>query len=174
MSWGGATLSGGGTPTLRQVYVPDDLGAISLDHINSYVIVVPVQDEDLGSNGRFYWIKPGEITIDPLDFATAERSPDNIHQVIVFSDMFWLCGQKTTEPWITTGNADAPMERYRGILFDRGSWEGTAVQVKDSLIVADEEGAVWQIRGGLQRITEGHPDIEERIRRALEIEKQRS
>lgn len=162
-AWGGGTLSGGGSPELREVYVPDDNGAISVAHINSYVIVVPVQGADI--KGRFYWINPGENTIDPLDFATAERNPDGVNQVVVFGDMFWLLGENTTEPWITAGDASAPMQRYQGILFDRGSWEGTAVQVKDSLIVADEDGAVFQIAGGQTRIS--RPDIEERIRHAI-------
>lgn len=166
MSWGGATLSGGGSPSLRQVFVPDDVGAIDVAHINSYIIVIPSQIDEL--NGRFYWIEPGSMVIDPLNFATAERSPDRINQVVVFSDMFWLLGQNTTEPWVTSGNDAAPFQRFQGILFDRGSWEGTAIQVKDSLILTDEDGAVFQVRGGLERIST--PDIEERIRKAIHLQ----
>ena len=171
LAWDAATLEDGGTEQLRQVDMPEGYGAISVDHINSYVIVIPVQDEDLGTNGRFYWIEPGEITINALDYATAERSPDKIHQVKVFSNMFWLLGEKTTEPWITTGDPSFPMERFQGILFDRGSWEGTAIQVKDSLIVVDEDGGVFQIKGGQTRIST--PEVEEKIRKAIQTEKRR-
>ncbi len=165
LSWStGATLIDGGTPLLRQVTTPNDVGAVSIDVLNSYVLVVPVQGR--GANGQFWWLEPGETVIDPLNYATAERSPDAINQVRVFSDRFWLCGQKTTEPWITTGNLDAPMQRFTGILYDRGAWEGTAVKVKDSLILADEDGAVFQISGGLKRIS--RPDIEEKIRSAMQ------
>src|SRR6185312_3453769 len=87
-SWSNTTLTGGGSPQLRQVYVPDDAGAISVAVINSFVIVVPVQGNDI--KGRFYWIEPGESTINPLNFATAERNPDGVNQVVVFGDMFWL------------------------------------------------------------------------------------
>lgn len=166
--WGGGTLSGGGSPGIYQITMPEDYGAISVAHINSYVIVVPIQSEDLATNGRFYWIEPGENTVDPLDFATAERSPDPLSQVVVFSDMFWLLGDKTVEPWLTTGDPAAPMQRYRPILFDRGAWEGTAIQVKDSLVVTDQDGAVFQIKGGLNRIST--PQIEERIRKAIQLE----
>jgi hypothetical protein len=168
LEWEAGTLTGGGDEQLRQARMPNGVGAVSIAAINSYVIVVPVQDEALETVGRYYWINPGENYADDLDFANAERSQDKIHQVRVFGDKFWLLGQITTEPWITTGTPAAPMQRFQGILFDRGSWEGTAVQVKDSLIVCDEDGGVFQIAGGQRRIS--RPDIEERIRRAMELE----
>lgn len=166
IAWGGATLAGGGDPQLRQVAMPGDVGAVSIAHINSYVIIIPVQNQD--ANGRFYWIEPGETHVDALNYATAERSPDAGNQVIVFSDRFWIAGQTTMEAWVTTGNADAPMQRFSGVLYDRGVWEGTALKVKDSMVVVDEDGAVFQISGGLKRIS--RPDIEERIRRAMQRE----
>lgn len=164
----GSTFTGGGTDQLNQVTLPDDAGAISVAHINSFVIVVPVQTEALGTVGRFYWIQPGERRVDPLDFATAERSPDRINQVITFSDMFWLFGDRTTEPWVTTGSAESPMQRFQGIIFDRGSWEGTAVKIRDSMIVVDEEGAVFVINNGQRRVS--NPAIEERIRRSIQLQ----
>ena len=162
-AWTAATTAGGGADQIRQVMVPDDSGAISVAQINSYVIVVPTQTEEI--NGRFFWINPGETKIDPTDFATAERSPDGINQVVVFGEMFWLMGQNTTEPWITTGDLTAPVERFKGVLYDRGAWAGTAVQIKDRLVTIDEDGGVWMIAGGAQRVSS--PDIEEKIRRAI-------
>ena len=171
LSWTAATTVGGGDNQLSQVSLPDDAGAISVAHINSFVIVVPVQFESLGTIGRFYWIEPGERIIDPLNFATAERSPDRINQVVTFSDMFWLFGDTTTEPWVTTGSPDAPMQRFQGIIFDRGSWEGTAVKIRDSMIVVDEEGSVFLINNGQRRIS--NHSIEERIRKSIQIQTQR-
>jgi hypothetical protein len=162
-AWDAATLADGGTASLRQVAMPNDVGAISVAHINSYVVVVPAQGYQI--NGRFYWIDPGEVYVDPLNFATAERSPDAINQVLVFSDRFWLLGQTTTEPWLTTGNATAPMLRFSGVLYDRGTWEGSGIRVKDSMVLVDEDGAVFQIGGGLKRLS--RPDIEQRIRNAI-------
>jgi hypothetical protein len=150
-------------PSVTTVSTPDDVGVISLGYIASYVVVVPAQDE--GVNGQFYWIEPGETTIDPLNFATAERAPDPIFQVVVFVDQFWLPGSNTTEVWYFTGNFDSPVARLQGVTFDRGTWEGTAVQVKESMIVVDADGGVFQIAGGLKRIS--RPDIEERIRVAI-------
>jgi hypothetical protein len=162
-AWGGGTLSGGGIANLTQVTMPDDVGAISVAHINSYVIVIPLQDEEAVTIGRFYWINPGEITIDSGDFATAERAPDALHQVIVSRDMFWLFGQKTIEPWVARGAADAPMERFRGIIWEHGSWEGTALDVRGNLFHIDENGRAY-----LNDTVISRPDIEERIRRAIQ------
>jgi hypothetical protein len=146
LAWTGATLTGGGAVSWTPVETPDDVGIIGLAYIASYVVVVPAQGQNI--NGRFYWINPGETTIDPLDFATAERAPDPISGVVVFGDQFWLPGSNTTEPWYFTGNIDQPVLRVQGVVFDRGAWEGTAIQVKDSMIIVDNEGAVFQIQGG--------------------------
>jgi hypothetical protein len=163
IAWGGATLSGGGGVSFFEVPTPDNVGIISLGYIASYVVAVPAQGQ--GINGRFFWINPGETTIDDLDFATAERAPDPISGVVVFSDQFWLPGSGTTEVWYFTGNIDAPVLRVQGVVFDRGAWEGTGIQVKDSMIIVDNQGAVFQIKGGTKRIS--RPDVEERIRKAI-------
>ena len=164
--WSAATLMGGGSPYLFQVNTPDDVNVISVGYVSSYVVVVPAQGQ--GINGRFYWIKPGETTIDPLDFATAERSPDPITSVVVAGDQFWLPGTNTTEVWFFTGNPSSPVSRMQGVVYDRGCWEGTALQVKDSMILVDPEGAVYQVSGGVTRIS--RPDIEERIRKAIQYQ----
>lgn len=164
--WTAGTLTGGGVASVTQVETPDDVGIISLGYIASYVVCVPAQGQ--GINGRFFWIDPGETTIDPLDFATAERAPDPIFAVVVFGDQFWLPGSNTTEVYYFTGNIDSPVLRLQGVTFDRGTWEGTALQIKESMVIVDSDGGVFQIGGGLKRITQGHPDIEERIREAIQ------
>jgi len=167
-AWDATTLAGGGSESLHQIAVPGDVGAISVGHINSYIIVVPVQGNNI--NGRFYWIEPGETYIDPLNFATAERSPDASWGVVVFSDRFWFPGETSTEAWVTTGDLSAPMQRFGGVLYDRGAWRGAFLKVKDSFFIVDEDGAVFQIAGGLRRITQDRPDIEELIRLNMQAE----
>jgi hypothetical protein len=165
-AWVSATLTGGGAEQLRQVRTPNDEGAISVAMINSYVIVVPIQNEQAGTIGQFYWIEPGDTFIDPINFANAERAPDEIHQVSEFGNLFWLYGSTTTEPWLTSPDPNAPIQRFDSILFDRGSWPGTAIQVKDSNMVIDPDGAAFKIQGGQERIS--RPDIEEKIRKAIQ------
>ncbi len=165
LAWGAGTLTGGGGPTVSPVQTPDDVGVIGLGYIGGYVIVAIAQGE--GVNGRFYWIEPGETVIDPLNFATAERSPDPISGVVVFSDQFWLPGVNTTEVWYLTGNADAPVLRLQGITFDEGTVPGTATKVKDSMIIVDSDGGVFEVKAGsIEPIAP--PDIQERIRLAVQ------
>ena len=54
------------------------------------------------------------------------------------------------------------------VVFDRGAWEGTGVQVKDSMIIVGADGSVFDIAGGIEKIS--RPDIEERIRKAIKAQ----
>lgn len=159
----GGTLTNGGTPGIITVPIPGDIGCLDVAVINNYVIVIPAQGE--GVNGRFYWVDPGEVFIDPLNFATAERSADPVYQVVVFSDQFWLPGQNTTEVYYMSGNIDAPVTRFQGVVFDRGVHPGCALQVFDSMVLIDQNGNVFQFKGGAKKIST--PDIDERLRRAI-------
>lgn len=168
IAWTAATLTGGGGPVLFQVATPDDVGIVSVGYIASHVVCVPAQGQ--GINGRFFWIDPGETVIDPLDFATAERAPDPISEVVVFGDNFWLPGSNTTEVWKFTGNEDSPVLRVQGVVIDRGAWPGTAVQVHESMILVDNTGGVFQLSGAGMPKRISRPDIEERIRDAIQYQ----
>lgn len=167
ISWTNGTLEDGGDTQVAQVKTPDDVGIFDVATINSFVICIPVQQDEIV--GVFYWIDPGEVFIDPLNFATAERSPDGILGVEVLGDQFWLPGSGSTEVWYVSSDPINRMQRLQGVVFDRGTWEGTAVAVHETLIVCDANGAVFTIRGGApQRISS--PDIEEQIRKAIALQ----
>jgi hypothetical protein len=84
--------------------------------------------------GRFYWIEPGEVSVDPLNFATAERAPDELFCCITLGDRTWFFGAATLETWYATGDGDAPFMRVQGLAFDHGAWEGTPVKIKDMIV----------------------------------------
>jgi hypothetical protein len=118
-------------------------------------------------NGRYYWLEPGELIIDPLNFATAERAPDPAWSARVVGDQFWLLGSSSVEPWYLTGNDAAPFARQQARVFDRGVWEGSDAQVKDVVLVVDRtDGAVYAITGGgPRRVSDS--SVEERVRKAM-------
>lgn len=164
MAWDAGTLTGGLDAGLTIVDMPVGLRPISVAFIAGYVIVVPAPED--GYIGRFYWIEPGDATINPLNFATAERSPDPLVSVRTVGDQFALFGQTTTEMWFPTGDANAPFARSQSRVFDRGIWVGSDVSIKDTLILMDTDGVVYRIDGGgPQRISDN--SVEERTRRAI-------
>jgi hypothetical protein len=149
-----------GSAALTAIVVPDDIPMISLDVFNGYVMCVQ------NNSDRFYWIEPGEITIDPLNFATAERLPDAVNQIRAIGDEFWLFGDKSIEPWRATGDGDAPFQRIEGRRFDFGVFAGTAVQMKGTgVICISDEGMAKQISGTEMTISD--PSVAERTRNAI-------
>lgn len=155
MLWDGVSLTA--------VTVPDGDGIVSVGFIAGFIICVVAQNQD--KNGRFYWIEPGEITIDPLNFATAERSPDPVWQVEVVGDQFWLPGTSTNEVWYPTGDSLAPFLRQQGRLFDKGIWEGTILRLKDSVMAVGTDGTVYEITDGPNVVST--PAIAQRFRAAI-------
>lgn len=154
-----------GTDPLVAIITPDDIPMISLDVFNGYVLCVQ------NNSDRFYWIEPGAITIDPLNFATAERLPDQICQVRTVGDEFWLLGENSIEVWRATGDGDAPFQRIDGRFFNFGIMGGTAVRQADtSLIVVAHDGTVYNLAGGPTPIS--NPSIAERTRDGIVIAKQ--
>lgn len=151
-----------GTSALAQVVTPDDVVISSITVLKSFVFCA-VQNSD-----RIYWIEPGETTIDPLNFVTAESQPDIIIELQAIGDQFWAFGQKTTEPWYLTGDAEAPVQPVQGRPFDRGTWGGTAVKINDEIILVGADGRVYSITAGADPIST--PGIEERIAKAMKIE----
>lgn len=168
IAWGGATLTGGVDTGLTPVAVPDDDGIISVATINGFVICVVAQGFE--KNGRFYFIRPETVIIDPLDFATAERSPDGLHAVMVVGDLIWFLGNATAEIWYPSGDGDAPFFRQQGRLFDKGTWEGTVIQIKDDIMAVGTDGVVYRIGASPQVVST--PGISQRIREAIDAQRE--
>lgn len=164
VAWGASTLTGGGTDTLRTVDTPENVGIVSVAFIGGFIVCVVAQD--YGFNGRFYWINPGDTFIDPTNFATAERSPDPLTNAMSIGDFLWLLGTNSTEVWYLSGDANVPFRRQQGRLFDRGVWPGSAVAIKDSVMVVDPDGFVYRIVSGSPQRVSTHA-IEEQLRAAI-------
>lgn len=156
VAWTDPTLTGGGTHALTGVEVPDGLPPISVATLKSYVLVA------LGRTDRFYWIQPGALVIDPLDFATAESQPDHILQITIVGDTAWFVGEDTTEVWYATGDSTAPFRPVSGRVYDQGAVEGTPVNIKGTVFLVGTDNVVYAVSGGVQRIS--NHGIEEMIR----------
>ena len=162
IAFGTTTITGAGVHVLHGVEMPDGVGAQSCASLSGFILVSVAQ------SGRFYWLNPGDITIDPLNFATAESQPDNIVDMISVGDTVWMLGDGSTEVWYGTGDAIAPFAPTQGRVYARGIIQGTAVCVKDQVVLVGSDGVVYSIGGGIERIS--HHGIEERIRTQLKRE----
>lgn len=163
LSWDGATLSGGGSHSLHGIPMPGGLPAKLCASLNHYIWI------GVADSQRFYWIKPGETSIDPLLFAEAESSPDPVHGLERVGDTMVVLGAASTEFWAATGDANIPFAPIQGRTLSRGVVEGTAVAVDErTIILVGDDGKVYAISGAPQRISDH--SIEERIRRQLRRE----
>jgi len=75
------------------------------------------------NTGEFAWSGPtrdGKLW-DPLDYATAEGSPDNLLAIKKLNNEAWMFGAKTTEIWYDTGDASSRFQRVNGAFFDIGT-----------------------------------------------------
>lgn len=152
-----------GTAALANVDISLLAGGIafsSIDVYDEYVIAA------VAGSDRFYWLQPGSLQFQPLDFATAERFPDKILQVRTVGDEFWLLGESSVEVWQATGDGTAPFQRAVGRVYNFGIWGGTAVRMRDtSVITVGQDGTVWDIRGMPAQIST--PAIAEQLRNAI-------
>lgn len=111
----------------------------------------------------------------PLDFATAESSPDNLLRVINAVGSLWLLGTRTSEIWTDTGASSFPFERNAGGTMQTGILAPlTAVPVDNSLLWVGADsfgsGVVYRAQGytpqrisnnAIERIIQDAPNPEE-------------
>lgn len=161
-----ATLINGGVDALLGCEIPGGLAPCSLSQVSSYVVVA------INDSQQFYWINPGDVTIDALNFASKESSPDNITHVRAVGDQLLVIGEKSTENWYATGNLAAPFAPVEGRVYARGAITGTPVVVDDGIFMVGDDGRVYSIGfqsgdatdagWGVTRVSNN--GIEERIR----------
>ncbi len=142
---------------LMQVVMPDDAAPIvGVDQINGYILI-------LTATGRFYWIKPGETEVDPLDFANAESSGDKGVGIRRVGDEFWIFGETTIEPWQATGDDIAPFQRSLGRLYERGARDANTIcRFDNSVMWVGDDNEVY--RGGPVPQVVSDAGLSERIR----------
>lgn len=163
---GSGTLVNGGLQALQGCTMPGGVTPQSLTQVSSYVLV------SVANSQEFFWVAPAEITIDPLNFASKESSPDPIEVMRAVGDQVLIMGAKSTENWYATGNIAAPFAPIEGRVYARGVVQGTPVVVDDGIVLVGDDGRVYSIgyqpgdstdtAWGVNRISNN--GIEERVR----------
>jgi hypothetical protein len=97
------------TGTLGLITDPDFPGALTVGYLDGYFVFIEPNSQKL-------WVTTllDGTSIDPLEFASAEGSPDNLVSMIVDHREAWLFGTNSVEVWYNAGNADFPLQRIQG------------------------------------------------------------
>lgn len=127
--------------SIIDVTIPVDTPAhipVDITSINGYFII-------FCADGRWYWIVPGATTIDPLNFATAESSPDGGIGCIRVKDEVFFYGSSTIECWQPTGDADLILKNAAGRQYDKGVINRETIMAFDnSILWVGEDNRVYR------------------------------
>lgn len=98
--------------------------------------------------GQFFISNLLSVELDPLEFATAEGSPDNALAVISNGRELWVFGEESTEVWYNSGAALFPFERMQGAFMETGTAAaGTIVKLDSSLFFLGDDGMIYRTMG---------------------------
>lgn len=91
-------------------------------------------------------------SVDPLDFASAEGSPDGLVSLIIDHREAWLFGTNSVEVWYDAGNAGFPLTRIQGAYNEIGCVAAYSVAKLDNGVFwlggdARGEGIVYRTNG---------------------------
>lgn len=152
--------------TITTIAIPDNQLVASVDTLNGYFIFSIVNSQ------KFYWLDPGKIVVDPLDFASAERIPDPIVAVRVISDEIWFLGLSGPEVWTATGDAKAPFQRVSGRVYKEGCFNrdtvvATAIGGLPALLWVTDTKAVVKAQGAPSKVS--NESVEEILKTADDL-----
>lgn len=97
------------TLEFKQIDDPDFPGAVTVGYLNGYFVFNE-------PNSQRIWITQllDGTSIDPLDFASAEGSPDGLVSLLISHREAWLFGTNSVEVWYDSGAADFPLTPVQG------------------------------------------------------------
>jgi len=103
------------TDVFAQITDPDFPGAVTVGYIDGYFVFNE-------PNSQRFWVTSllDGLSVDPLDFASAEGSPDGLVSLIVDHREVWLFGTNSVEVWYDAGLLDFPLARIQGAFNEIG------------------------------------------------------
>ena len=103
------------TNAFGQITDPDFPGAVTVAYLDGYFVFNEPNSQKL-------WITAllDGTSIDPLEFASTEGSPDGLVAVIANFREVWAFGTNSIEVWSDTGATDFPLQRIPGAFNELG------------------------------------------------------
>lgn len=150
--WNGASVS-----AVADVDFPEN--AAMVEFLDGYAIVIDLDSGRVWINESAYvW-----SNWNALDFATSERSPDDMVSIIIDHGEVFLFGKETIEVWRNTGNADFPLEPLGAGIMEVGclSRFGPA-KCDNTVFFPGHDGIVYRL-DGYTPIRISHHGVEQAI-----------
>lgn len=126
---------------------PDFPGAVTVGYLDGYFVFNE-------PNSQRVWVTAllDGTSVDPLDFASAEGSPDGLVAINVDHREAWLFGSDSVEVWYDAGGADFPLVRIQGAFNEIGCAAPFSVAKLDNSLFwlgqdARGQGIVYRANG---------------------------
>ena len=137
----------GYTNVFQKITDPDFPGAVTVGYLDGYFVFNE-------PNSQRIWVTAllDGLSIDPLDFASAEGSPDGLVSIMIDHREAWLFGTNSVEVWYNSGNHDFPLERIQGAYNEIGCIAPYSVAKLDNSVFwlgadARGQGIVYRAQG---------------------------
>lgn len=142
------------TDTFGQITDPDFPGAVTVGYLDGYFVFNE-------PNSQRIWVTQilDGYQIDPLDFASAEGSPDGVVGLIVDHRECWVFGTDSTEVWYNAGGVDFPLAPIQGAFNEIGCVAPHSIAKMDNTVFwlgadARGQGIIYRAIGyNAQRIS---------------------
>jgi len=135
------------TGVFGQIVDVDFPGAVTVGYIDGYFVFNE-------PNSQRIWVTQllDGTSIDPLDFASAEGSPDGVVGLIVDHREVWVYGTNTVEVWYDAGTPDFPLQRIQGAFNEIGCISAYTIAKMDNGLFwlgadARGQGIVYRANG---------------------------
>lgn len=134
------------TDGLERILDPAFPGADTVGYLDGFFIF---NNPNAGQRGQFYIsnLLDGQM-FDALDFASAERFPDDLLAVFPDHSELLLFGSKSIETWFNAGAPDFPFRRTQGSVIEQGLGATFSIaKLDESVVWLDDEGIVRRLEG---------------------------
>ena len=135
------------TNVFAQITDPDFAGAVTVAYLDGYFVFNQ-------PNSQFIWVSQllNGQSVDPLDFASAEGSPDGVVGIIADHRELWVFGTDSVEVWYDAGAADFPLQRIQGAFNEIGCVSAYTIAKMDNGLFwlgtdARGQGIVYRANG---------------------------
>ena len=135
------------TNVFAQITDPDFAGAVTVAYLDGYFVFNQ-------PNSQIIWVSQllDGSSVDPLDFASAEGSPDGVVGLIADHRQLWVFGTDSVEVWYNAGTADFPLQRIQGAFNEIGCVSAYSIAKLDNGLFwlgtdARGQGIVYRANG---------------------------